>query len=81
MATSPAQPLLSTLNHPRTNGGNQYGSTQGRHQPVAEPSTKDDPRYYESPEMRASLISFLTYTWMNPLFMTGYRRQLQEEDL
>jgi len=81
MGTSPAQPLLSTPNHPRTNGGNLYGSTQDRHRSVADPSNKDDPHYYESPEMRASLISFLTCSWMDPLFITGYKRQLQEEDL
>ncbi|KAG0083144.1 hypothetical protein BGZ92_011054 [Podila epicladia] len=82
MGTSPTQPLLSTSSDPQIRG-NQYGSAPECHRTVADqtPSIKDDPHYYESPEMKASLISFLTYSWMDPLFRTGYRRQLQEEDL
>lgn len=81
MGTSPTQPLLSTPINPQISG-NQYGSTQDRRRTVDQTSsTTDDPPYYECPEMKASLISFLTYTWMDPLFKTGYKRQLQEEDL
>ncbi|KAG0350280.1 hypothetical protein BG005_010189 [Podila minutissima] len=82
MGTSPTQPLLSTPSNPQI-GGNQYGSTLERPRTVADqtPSIKDDPHYYECPEMKVSFISFLTYSWMDPLFRTGYKRQLQEEDL
>ncbi|KAG0025921.1 hypothetical protein BGZ81_006735 [Podila clonocystis] len=82
MGTSPTQPLLNTPNSAKI-GGNQYGSTQERLRAVADqtPSTKNDPHYYECPEMKASFISFLTYSWMDPLFKIGYKRQLQEEDL
>jgi len=82
MGTSLKQPLISNPNHPQIIGDNQYGSTQDRRRAVADrPSAKDDPHYTESPEMRASLFSLLTYTWMDPLFKIGYKRQLQEEDL
>ncbi|KAF9329893.1 Multidrug resistance-associated protein 1 [Podila minutissima] len=82
MGTSPTQPLISTPSNPQI-GGNQYGSTLERPRTVADqtPSIKDDPHYYECPQMKVSLVSFLTYSWMDPLFRTGYKRQLQEEDL
>ncbi|KAF9393237.1 hypothetical protein CPC16_002516, partial [Podila verticillata] len=62
-------------------GSNQYGSTQDRRRVTDQPPAKNGPHYNESPEMRASLFSLLTYTWMDPLFKIGYKRQLQEEDL
>ncbi|XP_035434176.2 multidrug resistance-associated protein 1 [Spodoptera frugiperda] len=45
---------------------------------------KDSPYTYDkaqSPEKRSSVPSELTFSWFDPLVLTGFRRSLKEEDL
>ncbi|GAA5894971.1 uncharacterized protein JCM6883_002275 [Sporobolomyces salmoneus] len=46
-----------------------------------EQGTKDEWEQPECPRLRANIFSRLTFSWMTPLMMQGYRKFLTEEDL
>ncbi|KAF9575235.1 hypothetical protein EC968_003876 [Mortierella alpina] len=78
MANSPSSPLLPSEAPPRTEQTPAYGAI------TAKRDVKGDVKGEAgcaSPEAKASLISLLFLSWMNPLFKTGYRRQIQESDI
>ncbi|KAF9583434.1 hypothetical protein BGW38_009485 [Lunasporangiospora selenospora] len=67
------------------------GSTKG-HQQRGEASSPIDPPKspasaprqsppYPSPEAAGSLLSYVTTSWLDPIFKAGYRRTLQEDDI
>ena len=91
MAAAPAsQPLLQPDTADPTQQQQrryrQYGSTGPARLPKSPcPSTENNSSGSRekkvNPETVASLYSRLTFSWMNPLFNIGYRRQLQEDDV
>ena len=37
--------------------------------------------YPKTPQERSSCLSEITFSWLSPLYSTGYKRTLQMEDL
>ncbi|KAG0340284.1 hypothetical protein BG004_006476, partial [Podila humilis] len=78
---SPKQPLLASQT---LDSAASYGSTVSQEQEGTTSSPPNEQQHRETnpcPESTASLFSSLDLGWVNPLFKTGYRRQLQEQDL
>ncbi|CAO3572786.1 unnamed protein product [Mortierella alpina] len=74
MADSASSPLLPSEASLRAEQTAAYGTTTSK-------GDVDDEAGCASPESKASLLSLLFLSWMDPLFKTGYRRQIQEDDV
>ncbi|KAF9966127.1 hypothetical protein BGZ70_003222 [Mortierella alpina] len=75
MADSASSPLLPSEASLRAEQTTAYGTTT-----TAKGDVDDEPDC-ASPEAKASLLSLFFLSWMDPLFKTGYRRQIQEGDI
>ncbi|KAI9716185.1 MAG: hypothetical protein M1828_000411 [Chrysothrix sp. TS-e1954] len=67
---------FDSLEEPKVSWRQRLNPFGGRHTPPV-PET----RTTISPEYSASFISLLTFQWMQPVMWTGYRRQLEMNDI
>ncbi|KAF9285261.1 hypothetical protein BGZ68_004019 [Mortierella alpina] len=76
MAASPSSPLLPSEASLEAAQTAAYGTTT-----TTPKGDVDGEAGCATPEAKASFLSLVFLSWMNPLFKTGYRRQIQESDV